>query len=39
MGQATRTGDLAEIEGLDERSPVIPLVTSTRENCLGTECP
>lgn len=37
--QATRTGDLAEIEGLDERSPVIPLVTSTRENCLGGECP
>jgi len=36
---STRTGDLAEIEGLDERSPVIPLVTSTRENCLGTECP
>ena len=36
---ATRTGDLAEIEGLDERSPVIPLVTSTRDNCLGTECP
>ena len=37
--QATRTGDLAEIEGLDDRSPVIPLVTSTRENCLGSECP
>ena len=37
--QSTRTGDLAELEGLDERSPVIPLVTSTRENCLGTECP
>jgi len=36
---ATRSGDLAEIEGLDDRSPVIPLVTSTRENCLGTECP
>lgn len=36
---ATRTGDLAELEGLDDRSPVIPLVTSTRENCLGTECP
>ena len=35
----TRTGDLAEIEGLDERSSVIPLVTSTRENCLGSECP
>jgi len=37
--QATFTGDLAEIDGLDERSPVIPLVTSTRENCLGSECP
>jgi ATP-dependent DNA helicase DinG len=37
--QATRSGDLAEIEGLDDRSPVIPLVTSTRDNCLGTECP
>jgi ATP-dependent DNA helicase DinG len=37
--QDTRSGDLAEIEGLDDRSPVIPLVTSTRENCLGTECP
>ena len=37
--QGTRTGDLAEIEGLDDRSPVIPLVSSTRDNCLGTECP
>ena len=37
--QTTRTGDLAELPGLDERSPVIPLVTSTRENCLGAECP
>ncbi|MFT4190667.1 MAG: ATP-dependent DNA helicase, partial [Comamonas sp.] len=36
--QTTRRGDLAEIEGLDERSPIIPLVTSTRENCLGSEC-
>ena len=35
----TSSGDLAEIEGLDERSSVIPLVTSTRENCLGAECP
>ena len=35
----TRSGDLAELDGLDERSPVIPLVTSTRENCLGSECP
>ena len=37
--QSTRSGDLAEIEGLDDRSPVIPLVSSTRDNCLGTECP
>jgi ATP-dependent DNA helicase DinG len=37
--QATASGDLAELDGLDERSPVIPLVTSTRENCLGGECP
>ncbi|MGR4871721.1 ATP-dependent DNA helicase [Variovorax sp. LARHSF232] len=37
--KATRTGDLAELPGLDERSPVIPLVTSTRENCLGAQCP
>ncbi|MFV0678888.1 helicase C-terminal domain-containing protein [Ottowia sp.] len=35
----THTGDLAELPGLDERSPIIPLVTSTRENCLGAECP
>ncbi len=37
--QGTRSGDLAEIEGLDDRSPVIPLVSSTRDNCLGSECP
>jgi ATP-dependent DNA helicase DinG len=35
---ATRSGDLAEIDGLDDRSPVIPLVTSSRDNCLGTDC-
>ena len=37
--QSTRSGDLAELDGLDDRSPVIPLVTSTRDNCLGSECP
>src|SRR5437868_14811890 len=37
--QSTRTGDLAELPGLDERSAVIPFVTSTRENCLGSQCP
>ena len=35
----TVSGDLAELEGLDEHSSVIPLVTSSRENCLGQECP
>ncbi|MDF3823134.1 hypothetical protein P3G55_24810, partial [Leptospira sp. 96542] len=33
----TRTGDLAELPGLDERSPLIPLITSTRDNCLGQD--
>lgn len=37
--QVTRTGDLAELPGLDERSPVIALVTSSRDNCLGSQCP
>ncbi|RYF01861.1 MAG: ATP-dependent DNA helicase [Comamonadaceae bacterium] len=37
--QATRTGDLAELPGLDERSPALPFITSTRENCLGSSCP
>jgi ATP-dependent DNA helicase DinG len=37
--QTTTSGDLAELDGLDERSSVIPLVTSSRENCLGSECP
>ena len=37
--QFTRSGDLAELSELDERSPLIPLVTSTRENCLGVQCP
>ncbi len=37
--QVTRNGDLAELTGLDERSPVIPLITSTRDNCIGAQCP
>ena len=37
--QQTKNGDIAEIDGLDDRSPVIPLVTSSRENCLGSDCP
>lgn len=35
----TTSGDFAELDGLDERSPVIPLVSSTRDNCLGSDCP
>ena len=37
--QSTRTGDLSELAGLDDRSPVIPWVTSNRDNCLGSPCP
>ena len=37
--KVTRAGDLAELPGLDEKSPLISLVTSTRENCLGSSCP
>ena len=32
-------GDISALGGLDEQSPVIPLVTSTRDNCLGSDCP
>ncbi len=35
----TDDGDLSALEGLDERSSVLPWVTSTRDNCLGSECP
>ena len=35
----TRMGDLAELEGLAEDTPLLPVVTSTADNCLGSECP
>jgi ATP-dependent DNA helicase DinG len=35
----TRMGDLAELEALPEDSPLLPMVTSTADNCLGSECP
>ena len=38
-GGRTRMGDLAELEALPDDSPLLPLVTSTAENCLGSECP
>lgn len=36
--QHTTTGDMGELPSLEERSPLWPLVTSTRDNCLGSQC-
>jgi ATP-dependent DNA helicase DinG len=35
----TTTGDLSEVPTLEEDSPVMALVSSTRDNCLGSGCP
>lgn len=35
----TRSGDLGEIGDIDDQSPIWPRVSSTTDNCLGTECP
>jgi ATP-dependent DNA helicase DinG len=35
----TATGDRAELPAVPENAGVWPLVTSTRDNCLGAECP
>ena len=35
----TRFGDLAELDGLPEDTPLLSQVTSTADNCLGTDCP
>src|SRR3546814_6156234 len=35
----TRMGDLAELEGLPDDSPLLPIVNSPAENCLGSEVP
>jgi ATP-dependent DNA helicase DinG len=37
--RTTASGDLAEIRSLRDTDPARGAVTSTRENCLGTECP
>lgn len=34
----TRTGDLGELPGLAESSTVAALVTSTKDNCVGSSC-
>ena len=35
----TNSGDLSELIDLPEQSSIWPNITSTRENCLGQECP
>ncbi len=34
----TRTGDIAEVDDVQEESFIWPLVTSTTENCVGSGC-
>ena len=34
----TASGDLAELSGIPEQAPVWPHVSSTADNCLGSEC-
>lgn len=35
----TRSGDIAELESVADNDPLWQAATSTRENCLGQECP
>ena len=35
----TKTGDIGELTTLAEDARVLPLVTSTVDNCLGKDCP
>lgn len=39
FAKITRSGDKAELASVPETSPVWSMVTSTRDNCLGQECP
>ncbi len=36
--KTTKTGDKAELSTVPENAPVWTLVTSTRDNCLGSDC-
>jgi len=36
--QPRGSGDIAGISGIDEHSPIWPMVTSTAENCIGGQC-
>ena len=35
----TRSGDISEVTDIPEDSSIWPLVTSTTDNCLGSDCP
>jgi ATP-dependent DNA helicase DinG len=37
--QVTKNGDRADVTDVPENAPIWPLVTSTRDNCQGMECP
>ncbi len=39
FASTTATGDRAELATVPENAAIWPLVTSTRDNCLGAECP
>ncbi len=39
FAMTTSTGDKAELAAVPENAPVWQMVTSTRDNCLGSECP
>jgi len=39
FARTTRSGDKAECVDVPENATVWPMVTSTRDNCLGQECP
>ncbi|MGH6623717.1 MAG: ATP-dependent DNA helicase, partial [Burkholderiaceae bacterium] len=39
FARLTTSGDRAELASVPETASLWPLVTSTRENCLGAECP
>ncbi|MDW3682574.1 ATP-dependent DNA helicase [Cupriavidus sp. CV2] len=39
FAKVTSSGDKGELASVPENAPVWQLVTSTRDNCLGTECP
>ncbi len=36
---STRSGDIVELTDLPEESPVWSLITSSSDNCLGSDCP